>query len=852
MIFSGKKQLFLRVFVGFCVASVLAIGIGLGVAIASTKNIQNLENIGEYQPALPSQILDQNDKLITEFFSDEKREIVSIDEVPRHLIYALITREDQNFFNHNGFSLRGTVRAFWNMVTGQYFSGGSTITQQLAGHLYADRRDISVTRKLKELWWAFQLERSLTKYEIMEKYLNKMYFGSGVYGVEAASRFYFGHSAREITLAESVALVIQLANTVRYNPIKYPNRLKKVQSEVLQQMVKLGYTTQEEADLSYEEYWNRYDYTRASSTSAFFEREDKAPYFSEYVRQQLDEMLYGSLNIYKDGFIVHTTLNLDFQAKADEYMNQGLTQINTEYRTSSNKRMVYADSQFVPIIDLLSLSFNIQDVRVGGTKEKQNARSLYHKRLNPAMDMLALMFGMDDLKFTSRMSYSLEKKDSQRTTVEGALITIDNSNGYIVAMVGGSKFENINQFNRAVQAEVQPGSAFKPLYYAAAIEHRKITPATMLYDAPVVFWNDDGTPYSPMNYKGEWKGPVLVRQALATSMNVPSLKVLDMIGFDSAIKTASSLLGIRDHDQIVRIFPRKYPLGLGIIRVAPLQMAKAFAVFPNQGREVTPLAIRYIEDRNGKIILEPEKELRSEQRKKGRELQLISPQTAYVMTNLLESTVDWGTLAYSKNSVGGFSMPMAGKTGTTQNWSDIWTVGFSPYYTTAIWFGFDQPGNSLGINQSGAVASGPVWARFMKDIHANLEPKKFIRPDGIANVNVTARSGLLPPPNYTGKVVPEIFIAGTEPKRFDDLHEFEMERDQLSIERLRNAILPQDLNLNQAAVSPGNFSDKPYASGTLPGSAGGLRLDPSILNEAPSQPQAPRGGTSSLRNPLLD
>ena len=216
-------------------------------------------------------------------------------------------------------------------------------------------------------------------------------------------------------------------------------------------MVKLGYTTQEEADLSYEEYWNKYDYTRASSTTAFFEREDKAPYFSEYVRQQLDEMLYGSLNIYKDGFIVHTTLNLDYQARADEYMNQGLAQINNEYRTTSDKRMVYAESQFVPIIDLISLTFNLQDIRVGGTKEKQNARGLYHKKLNPTMDILALMFGIDDLKFTSRMSYSLEKKDSpanNRLKEPWSRSTIPTATSS--PWSGGAGFENINQFNRAV------------------------------------------------------------------------------------------------------------------------------------------------------------------------------------------------------------------------------------------------------------------------------------------------------------------------------------------------------------------------------------------------------------------
>jgi penicillin-binding protein 1A len=842
----NKKTLIIQCVCAVCFLCATAIGITLGIALAETRNIQNMENIGEYQPSLPSQILDSEDRLITEFFSDEKREIVSIDELPKHLIYALITREDRDFFRHSGFSFRGTFRAAWNILTGSYVSGGSTITQQLAGNIRPEvnRNEFSVKRKIVELWWAFQIERSHTKYEILEEYLNRMYFGSGVYGVEAACRFYFGHSAREITLAESAALVIQLANSVRYNPLKYPNRLKIIQQKLLEQMVELGYATKEAADLSYAEYWNNFDYTRASSSSAFYEREDKAPYFSEYVRQQLDELLYGARNIYKDGYIVHTTLNLDFQAKANELMQQGLAEVNAAYLSNSDKRMSYAEQQFVPIIDLIALSFNIGDLRVAGSKEKQKARKIYQKNLNPVIDTAAMLFGLEDIKFAAQMGYALEKKTSQRTIVEGALVAIENSTGRIVSMVGGSRFESINQFNRAVQAEVQPGSSFKPLYYAAAIEAHKITPATMIYDSPVVFWNDDGTAYSPNNYKGEWKGPVLVREALARSMNVPSLRVLERIGFDGAIATASKLLGIQAPEQIARIFPRKYPLGLGIISVAPIQMARAFATFPNQGREVIPIGIRYIEDRNGRIILEPEKDLRDEQYKKGQEIQLVSPQTAYIMTNLLQSTVDWGTLGHIKRVVDGFPMPMAGKTGTTQNWSDIWTVGFSPYYTTAVWFGFDQPGNSLGVSQTGALAAGPVWGKYMKFIHANLEPRNFSRPDGIVDATVTSRSGLLPPPGFEGKVTKEVFIAGTEPKRLDDFIEFEKNQAEITKLRILDTLQFQDLAVpDSLAASAGS----------------GLQLDQSLLSPGDEYSAAAeerfldrRVYEESSSNPLLD
>jgi len=234
---------------GFLVAVIL--GITLGLSLGATRNIQRAGSLQENKPALPTQILDRNGELVTEFFSEEKRELVSIDQMPRHLIDALLTREDRDFYKHRGFRLWYIVRAAFDIVSGRSFRGGSTLSQQLAGYLYADRTDISIKRKLVELWWALQLERNLTKNEILEQYLNTMYFGHNTYGVETASQFYFKHSARDLTVAESAMLVIQLASPGRYSPINHPNRAKKLQEEILAQMVSLGYTTGEEAERSF-------------------------------------------------------------------------------------------------------------------------------------------------------------------------------------------------------------------------------------------------------------------------------------------------------------------------------------------------------------------------------------------------------------------------------------------------------------------------------------------------------------------------------------------------------------------------------------------------------------------------
>lgn len=831
MAFTFKKPK-RRTIVGLITLFVLFIaiflGIGVGLFVAETVNIKNQENFTDFAPALPTKLLDINGNLITEFSAEEKREIIALKDLPPHLIHAVIAREDPDFYKHHGYSLKAIVRAVFGQIIGKNLGGGSTITQQLAGTLYLDRSERSITRKLRELWWALQLERRYSKNEILELYLNKMYMGAGTYGVEAASKYFFGHSAREITLAEAAILVIQLSSPARYNPLDNPNIARDRQKAVLDKMVELGYTTRKEADASFEDYWANYDYTRVS-TSAYFARDDKAPWFSEYVRRQLENMLYGSLDLYKDGFIVKTTLDLNFQAAADRQMALGLAQANEEYKKTINTRLDAAEALYVPIIDLLSLSFGIDEIHATSeTKSSQNAMDRFVKRLNPVLDVAALMFNIQNVKMITNTAYGKLKTIAEKNTVEGALISIENETGYIKAMIGGSKYDQSNQLIRAVQGKIMPGSSFKPLYYSAAIDSRKYTPASLIYDSPVVFYNEDGTPYIPLNYKGEWKGPVLLWYALAQSMNVPSLKILDGIGFDAAIDRAALLLGITDPEEKRKTFPRLYPLGLGVISVAPIQMARAFAVFANQGREVSPIAILQVEDRNGKIFLDPEKELRLQQKRKGSSIQLISPQTAYVMTALLEKTVQSGTLAYASGygtkftytDTNGkkYTIPAAGKTGTTQNWADAWTVGYTPYYTTAVWFGFDRPGNSLGVTQTGATIAGPVWANYMREIHRGQPMKDFVRPStGLIDVTVCAKSGLLPTPYCNDGTITLTFLEGTQPQKYCDIHDAGGQYTQQALEimkqdtfhiddtELQNSLKLPSLNLDTLpATGPAN------------------------------------------------
>ena len=536
----------------------------LGWGLSETQNIKNTEYFTEFETALPTKLLDINGEVITEFTSDEKREIIAYQDLPQQMVDALITREDRVFFAHNGYTIKAVLRAIMGKLTGQSLGGGSTLTQQIAGTLYCDRTDMSYSRKIKELWWAIQMERRYSKNEILELYLNKIYFGGGTYGVNAASKYYFGHSATEITPAEAAILVIQLSNPAFYNPFDHPNRAQERQHDVLTAMVDAGFITKEEATESFNDYWATFDYTR-TSTSAYMMREDKAPWFSEYVRRELNNMIYGSNDIYTSGFTVNTTLNLAHQQIAQTVMEKYIADANRRYQREHTSKSNLAFNTYVPMTEMLSLLFNLPSLKVSEQRSEIVAKNAFVNRLSPVLDVASMITGNDKLKVNIvNRGISLSKQEGEKTTIEGTMISLNHENGYIDALVGGSKFDQENQFIRAIQAKVQPGSTFKPLYYSAAIDSRKFTPTTQISDTPVVFHTADGKPYIPLNFKGEWEGDVSLYHALTRSMNVPSLKILDGIGFDAAINRAVALLGISKEELPSRAFVPGYPIGLGV------------------------------------------------------------------------------------------------------------------------------------------------------------------------------------------------------------------------------------------------------------------------------------------------
>jgi len=844
MSLSNRRRLVGTLLVTIASLAAVGLGVGLGLALSNTDNLSQTMQFSRLHQSLPTEILDRNGRLIDEIVGVTDHPTITLNKLPKYVIYALLTREDQNFFHEGAFSLRGTFRAAWNIITNNYFSGGSTITQQLAGMLYTNRTKKTIVRKLKELWYAFQLERRFTKDQILQMYLNEVYFGQNKYGIESAAEYYFGRPASDLTLAQAAILVIQLADPARYYWLNHPNRARIVQHVVLEEMVKKGYVSQDQVDQSFTDFWDSYPYTRPASVAYGYGNNSKAPYFTDYVQRHLEKDLYGKLDYLRDGLVIHTTLDLNYQEIAARAMHAAIKKYNAIYQRDLQRTFATVAPHYIPVVHLLSLAFNLTSVdQVDEARKARDALHYYLHVVNPALDVLSTTFGLEPVQIATDRAHFVRLNNAEKTTVEGALITLADHTGGIRAMVGGYDY-NSSPFNRAVDARLTEGSSIKPLYYSAAISSGKFTEATELYDGPVVFFNPDGTAYRPRDFLGQWQGHVSLRWALEDSINVPSLEVLQGVGFHAAIDRISRMLGMWKERDNPSVFPHVYPLGLGIVPLAPINLARAYAIFPNQGREVIPVAIKWVQDRRtGKIILEPEKQDFERLRMAGAKAQIMTPQVAYVMTNLLEGVVRSGDLWQTAYDVHGWDgMPMAGKTGTTQNWEDAWTTGFSPYYTTSVWFGFDKHGSSLGLGLTGALAAGPVWAKVMKAIDAAKPRIPFPKPPtGLVTVRVDADSGLLPSPE-TKRTRDVLFVAGTQPQRFDTQSAFQQQRNAEIIQKLQNSASIED-------VSP---ISQPPALGSLGGSQS-LGGSPNTDNPAGSSSQSGANGTSSAGiNPLLN
>ncbi len=760
-----RKRWVVALLVFDCIVAVV-LGAALGTAIGATTNAQRRFDFEEYRPALSSVLLDRRGKLITEFFAEERREIISIDSLPKHLLFAVIAKEDRTFFSHAGFSVKGMLRAAWNILAGHYFSGGSTISQQVAGNLYEDRSVTTLGRKLKELWWSFQLEKRRSKLEILEIYLNNSKFGHGNYGVESAAQFYFGHSARDLSLAEATLLTVHLSNPVTRSMINYPNRARSLQRELLSAMSELGYIDREYASTSFDDFWSDFAPVRSADSSASTERVDRAPMFSELIRRRFDELFYSSPDLYRDGFVIHSTLDLEYQRKADELLSESIEIIeNSRADEREQLRKIVRTEAILPTA-VLGLLFDEPSLLVFDELERYHTRREVSDSLLPVLELVSMITGI-----SNRIEFPVPEKPPK---VEGAVVSIDNDTGHILVHTGGGVAEDVRH---------ELGSLVTPLYLAAGIENRTLTAAMMIYDSPAVYRIRDSS-YVVPNPTGVWRGPVSVREAVVHSLPIPSVKILETVGLSSATDTAARLLS--DGLGTRPVIPVELPSAVAGVSASPLQVARAYSIIARSGSPVVPIAIRYIEDRNGVVIYEKERALDDIS---GSE-PVISAQSAFVLRDILGDTITAGPLSRRAEEIGGMGdIRMYAKTGSAIDWSSAWVAGFSPHITSVVWTGIDKEEGSLGRYQSGASSAGPVWTRLMKHLHIDLpEEIRSREPSGIIRRRVCSVSGQLPTEQCTDGTIDEVFLIGTEPERFCEYHNDIAERNTMLRSRITRRI----------------------------------------------------------------
>ncbi len=673
------KKLHLWLLIFFAVFS-FCFGLSFAVFKWLSADLPPIAALERVQPSTISKVYDVDGNLIYEFY-EQRRMPISLQQVPRELIDALLSVEDRRFRRHWGVDIFRVAKAmFANLKAGRIVQGASTLTQQLARNLFLTPR-VAWVRKLKEAILAVQIEKIYSKDEILELYLNQIYFGNGVYGVEAASELYFGKNVEELTLPEICMFVAVAKAPSRYSPYEKSEALRRRMTLVLNAMVDNKKITREEA-------------AQAKDVPISLRprglRPNEAPYFVEEVRKEI-EARFGSQSLYRDGLQIYTTLDLGFQQIANRDLEEWLEVLEEEYDYE------YTLSNYDP-----------------------------------------------DSMPRSPIPY-----------LEGALLAVERTTGYVKAMIGGRNFYH-SQFNRAVQAWRQAGSAFKPFVYTAAIDNG-FTPSYRILDAPIVVEAGD-TIWRPSNYDEKFLGLTTLRRGLALSRNLVAVRLIRLVGPQTVIDYARRM-GIEGNLTSV------LSLALGSCEVTLWGLVSAYSTIANQGLKVKPLMILKVLDSQGRILYRAE---RHEER-------VLSPQTAYLVTNMLESVVNNGTGIGAR--LRGFMAPAAGKTGTTNDFTDAWFVGFTPDLICGVWVGFDEK-KSIGERASGAKAALPIWDRFMKETSGEKPYRGFVPPPGIVKVSICTATGLLPSAGCP-EVSEEVFISGNEPRDTCKVHAFSLQQDSV-------------------------------------------------------------------------
>jgi penicillin-binding protein 1A len=742
----------------FTVIAVI-LGISAGTYLALSIGIPSIEEMMDYKPSAGTKIYADDNVFIGELKA-EKGIFVPINKIPEHMINAVIAVEDSRFWRHKGIDYLAIGRAIVKDILHVGLKeGGSTITQQLAKVMFLTSEK-TFRRKIREAALAIKIEKNLDKNEILELYLNKIYFGHGSYGVEMASRTYFGKSVKDITLSEAAMIAGLIKAPTLYSPFNDLTRAKERQQIVLFRMEEEGLIKRSEKDNALRQP------LLLSNVRKGLEANN---YFIDYIRKYLEDK-YGLETIYKGDLKVYTTLDRRAQSLAARAVQDGLREldkrrgwrgpldhkkdidIEKEMKTKELASVVATNPGDISsglVIQVTSREALIKMRGIIGKLSIEDARWA-SKTIEPKkgttkvlkdFTLSQILAPGDIVKVSiknirgSIVQLSLE----QDPAVEGALVAIEQDTGFIRALIGGYDFVK-SDFNRAVYAKRQPGSAFKPIIYASALDHG-YTPASIIMDEPVTYPGGLKGDWSPANYDHKFYGPTTLREALTYSRNVVTVKLVDEVGINNVLDFARNI-GIQGD------IPRDLTLALGSLSVSPLELALCYSVFANHGMKVNPIAIKYVEDSKGRVLEsnEPEAE------------EVIAPQTAFLITSMMEDVVKHGTGWRAKE----LGRAVAGKTGTTNEYRDAWFVGYTPNLTAAVWVGFDDT-RPLGSQETGARAASPIWVSFMKNFLIG-EPEDFTVPEGIVSYTIDPSTGLLTKDESSG--VREYFRTGTEPKQF--------------------------------------------------------------------------------------
>ncbi len=716
--------------------------------------------LAHYTPYQTTKIYDKNNVLVAEFFR-EKREVVPLKKIPPYVVQAFIAMEDSEFYEHFGINPKGIVRAFFvNLVSGRVKQGGSTITQQLAKILLTSG-ERSIYRKIKEAFISLMIELFYTKNEIMEMYLNQIFLGHGTYGVESAAKFYFGKHVWDLNLAECSLLATLPSAPNILSPLRNPRLSMERHRVALAKMVDMGFIKVPQAENAYLDFWPDYlayinDLPPTMTT--WSSRVNRAPWFTEHIRRILVAK-FGEKAVYEDGLTVYTTLDVDKQQCAQKLLKDAVEKQTVVSRSLAFDNDEYVSKRFADEVNLLNMLFGLPALKSSGSAEKRKFNRYMKDGFLWELQALNLIAGLDIIEDTLQQYFGGSWDQKEFMNVEGCLISINPTNGYIEAMVGGSDFTSTNQLNRVMQSKRQAGSAIKPLLYTAAIDSKKFTASTTIMDSPILYLDLEGGDWIPENYEGEYYGLVTLRRALALSINVVSVRIADGLGIDTVLNYFAKLLKISRNELKKRV-PRNFSIALGSFEVSPFELSRAYAIIANNGKNVIPYSIRYVQDKSGTIIYNPEEEIREEllQQEKDGTIQIVPPEAARIVISLMQSVISSGT-----GRGAAIGRPVAGKTGTTSNYRDAWFVGFTPQLVTGIWMGYDGKGLSLGPGQSGGAVVAPVWGQYMSCALQKEPVLDFGVYGNITTVKVCAESGLLPS-YYCKKVIDELFIPGTEPQ----------------------------------------------------------------------------------------